>query len=291
MTEVARQKIVDSTVLERQERTSITIGAMVQAIYTLLSRVFGMVREVMISHIFGATGTTDAFFIAFTIPNVLRQFFGEGAFSVAFVPVYISTKEKEGEEAANGFFRQAFAFLIIALGLITILAMINAKSLVQLFAYGFIADPERLALAENLTRWMFPYVLMVSIVALFGAQLACYRRFAAMAAAPILLNIAGIVSMVWWVEYFSPPIMVLAVGVLLGGILQLWLMIGALKHAGLWYWPRFSFNSPAMRHFMSLRGPSLFGVFVYQLNIIVLRQLASFLGEGQISYYYNPLIA
>lgn len=287
MNEIVSKELAEPVLEERHDKKNITIGALTQAAFTLVSRVFGMVREVMISHIFGANNTTDAFFIAFTIPNVLRQFFGEGAFSVAFVPVYVSTKEQEGEESARIFFRHAFGFLVVALGLVTILGMINARAMVQLFAYGFSDDPEQLQLAESLTRLMFPYVFMVSIVALFGAQLACYRRFAAMAAAPILLNIAGIVSMGFFASYFSPPVMVLAAGVTIGGVLQLCLMVAALRRSSLWYWPRFSINTKAMKHFVRLLGPSLFGVFVYQLNIIVLRQLASFLGEGQISYYYN----
>lgn len=287
MSDIATKEIAEPALEIRQDEKNITIGALIQAGFTILSRVFGMVREVMISHIFGANSTTDAFFIAFTIPNVLRQFFGEGSFSVAFVPVYIETKEKGGEKSAQAFFRHAFGFLLLTLTLVTLFAMFNARGMVQLFAYGFSADEEQLKLAESLTRVMFPYVLMVSIVALFGAQLACYRRFAAMSAAPILLNIAGIFSMLWFKDYFNPPIMVLGAGVILGGILQLWLMIIALKRASLWQWPSFSINTDAMRHFMRLLGPSLFGIFVYQLNIIVLRQLASFLGEGQISYYYN----
>lgn len=287
MNDIAAEKLTQPSIIAREDKKNITIGALIQAGFTLLSRIFGMVREVMISHIFGANSTTDAFFIAFTIPNVLRQFFGEGAFSVAFVPVYVAAKEHEGDESARIFFRHAFGFLIVALGIITIFGMLNARAMVQLFAFGFSEDPERLALAENLTRSMFPYVFMVSIVALFGAQLACYRRFAAMAAAPILLNVAGIISMAWFTYLFSPPVMVLAAGVLIGGVLQLGLMAFALKRAHLWCWPAFSINTKAMRHFTRLLGPSLFGVFIYQLNIIVLRQLASFLGEGQISYYYN----
>ena len=269
------------------EKRSITLGALTQAFFTFLSRILGMIRDVMVSHIFGAGALTDAFLISFTIPNVLRQFFGEGAFSAAFVPIYVSVKEEQGLEEAKAFYRNAFGFLLISLTLVTLLGMYFSKEMVQLFAMGFSYDEEQLSLASTMTRWLFPYILLISLVALFGALLACYKRFAAMAAAPMLLNLAMISSMVLWTDLFEQSIYMLVVGVLAGGVLQLLLMIMILKRSQLWIWPKLSFRSEAMVKFLKLLAPGLFGVFVYQLNIIVLRQLASFLGDGQISYYYN----
>lgn len=285
MSELVREELLEQPV--ESDKKSITIGALVQAFFTFLSRVFGMVRDVMISHIFGAGAITDAFFVAFTIPNVSRQFFAEGAFSMAFVPIYISTKEKEGSKLARDFFRDAFGFLLVLLIILTILGMIFSKSLVKLFAYGFADNLEQIELATSMTRWLFPYILMISLVALFGAYLACYKRFASMAASPILLNVSMIAAMVLWLDIFSAPVMVLCMGALLGGVLQLALMITNLLRQDLWAWPRFSLKSASMRKMLKVLGPALFGVFVYQLNIIVLRQLASFLGDGQITYYYN----
>lgn len=287
MNEVVREEIIESAESSRSEKKSITIGAMVQAGFTLLSRVFGMIRDSMVSHVFGAGAITDAFYVAFTIPNVLRQFFGEGAFSVAFVPIYISVKEKDGVSASRKFFREAFGLLLISLLVITFLGILFSKSLVRMFAYGFSHYQEQFELTNSLTKWLFPYILMVSLVALFGAYLACYKRFAAMAASPILLNVAMIIAMILWTDMCSPPIMVLAVGVLLGGILQVAVMGWVLFRAQLLLWPLFSFKSDGMKRFLKMLGPALFGIFIYQLNIIVLRQLASFLGEGQITYYYN----
>lgn len=269
------------------DKRSITLGALTQAFFTFLSRILGMIRDVMVSHIFGAGALTDAFFISFTIPNVLRQFFGEGAFSAAFVPIYVSVKEDQGLDEAKAFYRNAFGFLLISLILVTLLGMWFSKEMVQLFAMGFSYDEEQLSLASAMTRWLFPYILLISLVALFGALLACYKRFAAMAAAPMLLNLAMISSMALWIDLFEQSIFTLVVGVLLGGVLQLMLMIMILRRYQLWIWPRISFRSEAMGKFLKLLAPGLFGVFVYQLNIIVLRQLASFLGDGQISYYYN----
>ncbi|HXW52818.1 MAG TPA: murein biosynthesis integral membrane protein MurJ, partial [Myxococcota bacterium] len=285
MNEIVQSPVVN--VVETSDRKSITVGAIIQVFFTLLSRVFGMVRDVMVSHIFGAGAITDAYVVAFTIPNVLRQFFGEGAFSVAFVPVYVSTKETHGVSTAHAFFRDAFGLLLISLGLVTLIGMLGSRVLVHIFASGFADNSEQLALASTMTRWLFPYVLMISLVALFGAYLACYKRFAAMAAAPILLNVAQILAMIFWIEHFSPPVMVLVFGVLVGGLLQVALMVLALMRVGLWALPSWSINTETMKTFLRLLGPALFGIFVYQLNIIVLRQLASFLDEGQISYYYN----
>lgn len=286
MSELVKEEVLD-TVVVQSDKKSITMGALVQAFFTFLSRVFGMVRDVMVSHIFGAGAITDAFFVAFTIPNVSRQFFAEGAFSMAFVPIYVSTREEEGLPTAREFFRDAFGFLLILLILLTFFGMVFSQNLVKMFAYGFSEDPSQLALATSMTRWMFPYILMISLVALFGAYLACYKRFAAMAASPILLNLSMIAAMFLWLDIFPMPAMALCGGVILGGVLQLALMIWNLIRFNLWATPTFSLKTDAMKKMLTLLGPGLFGVFVYQLNIIVLRQLASFLGDGQITYYYN----
>lgn len=287
MSEIVHADIADSVEAPSTDKKSITIGAMIQAIFTLLSRIFGMIRDVMVSHIFGAGAITDAFFVANTIPNVLRQFFGEGAFSVAFVPIFVATREKSGHQQAREFFRDAFGLLLISLVVITCLGIIGSQGLVHLFAHGFSENPEQFALADHMTKWLFPYVLMISLVALFGGYLACFKKFAAMAFAPVLLNVAMIFSMVFLFDWFQPPIMVLVFGALLGGMLQIGLMMMALMRAGMWALPRFNFKTEPMKRLLKLLGPALFGVFVYQLNIVVLRQLASFLGDGQITYYYN----
>ncbi len=287
MSEIARADIVDATQVPTTDRQGITVGALIQALFTLLSRVFGMIRDVMVSHVFGAGAVTDAFFVANTIPNVLRQFFGEGAFSVAFVPIFVTTREEEGNDKAREFFRDAFGLLLISLLLITLVGIVGSKALVHLFAHGFSGNAEQFALADHMTKWLFPYVFMISLVALFGGYLACFKKFAAMAFAPVLLNIAMIITMVLLIDRFDPPIMVLVCGALIGGLLQIGMMIVVLMREGLWAMPRFNFSTEPMKKLLKLLGPALFGVFVYQLNIVILRQLASFLGDGQITYYYN----
>lgn len=273
--------------LENLGKKNITVAAMVQACFTLLSRIAGMVRDILMYHIFGVGFLTDAFNIAFTIPNVLRRFFAEGAFAVAFVPVFISCKEKQGNDAAQKFFKDAFGFLLLGLIAVTFLGVIFSRELVHLFAFGFSSNLEQLALTDFLTKWLFPYVFFVSLVALFGAYLQCHNKFAAMAASPIFFNLSMIFAMYAGFSFFNAQASVLALGVILGGLVQFFYMWGSLKKEGLWQWPSFNFKTESMRQLIKLLGPALFGVFVYQLNIIVLRQLASFLGEGQISYYYN----
>jgi len=280
-------ELVGAVSIERQDKKNITMAALIQGVFTLISRIAGMVRDVMISHIFGANLITDAFNIAFTIPNVLRRFSGEGGFAVVFVPVYFSTLKNGQEQEAKLFYRDAFGLLLVTLCVITSLGMIFSSNLVSVFAAGFLDNPEQFELTTWMTRGLFPYVFMVSLVALFGSYLQCHRRFAAMAAAPIMLNLGMIAAMLWGGSYFSVPILVLVIGVLVGGFFQVLLMAWALQRENLWAWPSFSLSTPAMQRMLKLLGPALFGVLVYQLNIVILRQFASFLGEGQISYYYN----
>ncbi len=269
-----------------KSQNSIAIGALIFGFFTILSRVFGMVRDLMVSHIFGASLVTDAFWLAFTIPNTLRQFFGEGSFGVAFAPVHFTTLEKEGKPAAKKFFQDAFGFLFILLSVISLIGVVFPQIFTFLFAFGFRKNQEQFLLATSLTRYMFPYVLLISLVALFGAYLQCYRKFAAMSASPIILNLSMIIAMLLG-SYFTHHIYYLAFGVIIGGILQVILMIISLKNNHLWQPPTFDFNTESMKHLRKLLLPGLFGIFVYQLNILVLRQIASFLGEGQLTYYYN----
>ncbi len=138
-----------------------------------------MIRDVIMFHIFGVGALTDAFNVAFTIPNVLRRFFAEGAFAVAFVPVYMTSKEKDGAEKARHFFKDSFGFLTLLLTVVTFLGVYFSDVLVQMFAFGFTQNAEQFLLTNHMTKWLFPYVFMISIVALFGAYLQCHNRFTA----------------------------------------------------------------------------------------------------------------
>ncbi|MBN2359317.1 MAG: murein biosynthesis integral membrane protein MurJ [Deltaproteobacteria bacterium] len=258
----------------------------VVASFTMGSRILGAIRDMVVFHAFGATAATDAFFVAFTIPNVFRRLVGEGALAAAFVPVYLETRQREGPQGARSLADATFTATLLAVGAITALGALFAGGLVLLFAAGFAKDPAQLALATLLTRAMFPYLLLISGVALCMGLLNANGHFAAPAAAPMLLNLA-IIGLAYFSEWFSPPVLSLAVGVLVGGVAQLALQLPALLRLGITPRPTLRLDLPGTRKLLRLLGPAVFGLAVYQINIIVLRQLASFLPAGHISYLYN----
>jgi putative peptidoglycan lipid II flippase len=257
------------------------------AAFTMISRVAGLVRDTVIFHIFGATRITDAFFIAFTIPNIMRRFVAEGALTISFIPIYSEVRQKEGPERARAFLATTLGALLIVLLLLVALGIVFAPAFVFALASGFSDEPETFALTVELTRWLFPYVAFVSLVGLSMGVLNAHRHFAAPAAAPIFLNISMVLAALLIAPHLEEPIFALVGGVLLGGAIQLVLQLPPLWGRRLVVRPRISFADPAMRELGRLLLPQLFGAAVYQINIVVLRQLASLLPEGHISYYYN----
>ncbi len=249
--------------------------------FTAISRVFGLLRDVVLFHTFGATGVTDAFLIAFTIPNVMRRLVAEGAFAVAFVPVYTEVRQQQGQQAAKRFFATAWGTLMLVLPGLIVLGVIYAKPLVYAFASGFAKNPAKLELAAELTALLFPYLFFVSVLALFMSVLNCHGHFAAPAAAPILLNGCMIVA-----ALTGKTIHAVAVSVLLAGLLQVLLQLPFLARRHLLVCPSLPVWSAPMRRLVRVMVPALFGIVTYQLNIIVLRQLASTLPDGSVGYYY-----
>jgi putative peptidoglycan lipid II flippase len=254
---------------------------------TLASRVMGLVRDLVISHVFGATRVTDVFFMAFTIPNVLRRLVAEGGVTVAFIPVYTSVREGDGDEAARRFLKATFGLALVAVAGLTVLGIAGAPALVYIFASGFADEPSVFALCVALTRWLFPYVYLISLVGLAMGALNAHGHFAAPAAAPVLLNISIVACAIVLVDVFEARIYTLVAGVLLGGALQLVAQAPALRKHGLLVMPSLDWGQPAVRRLLKVLAPALFGLGVYQVNIIVLRQLASWLPEGHMTYYYN----
>jgi putative peptidoglycan lipid II flippase len=259
--------------------------------FTLLSRLLGAVRDLTLSHLFGASGMLDAFIQAFTIPNMFRRLTAEGSMNLALVPVYTEARERSGVERARHFAAQGLGLVLTATVLLTALGMCFTPQLVWLFAAGFEARPEQFALTVELTRWMFPYLVLVSCVAWAMAVLNAEGRFASAAAAPILLNLGILGGALLLAPGLEEPMLGVAGGVLLGGAAQVLLQWPSLRGCGLLLRPR-SFwtregSAPEIRQLLGLLGPSLFGVAAYQLNLIVLRNLASFLPEGQVTHYYN----
>ena len=253
---------------------------------TMLSRVLGFIRDLVFAHMFGASAGTDAFFVAFKIPNFLRRLFAEGAFSVAFVPVLTEYKEKRGFDELKLFIDHVAGTLGAVLLAVTLLGVIGAPFLVLVFAPGFIGDPEKLALASDMLRLTFPYLFFISLTALAGGILNAHNRFGIPAFTPVLLNISMIGCALWLSPLMDRPVVALAWGVLFAGIAQL-LFQGPFLHQ-LKLLPKFKFapKDEGVRKIGRLMLPALFGVSVTQLNLLLDTLIASFLVTGSISWLY-----
>jgi putative peptidoglycan lipid II flippase len=274
---------------------SLLKSASVVSLLTLLSRITGLVRELLIASTFGASSMTDAFNVAFRIPNLFRRFFGEGAFSQAFVPVLAATKTQQGDAATRVLVDRVATVLAWTLLLLSVAGVLGAGGLVWVMASGMQQDPRGYAAAVVLTRWMFPYIAFMSLVALGAGVLNTYKRFAVPAATPVLLNICMILAAwlgaPWFKTLGLEPIYALAGGVLLGGVLQLAVQWLALKRLGLhprpaWRWPdlKQAWTDAGTRNILKLMGPALLGVGVAHLSMIINTQIASYLAPGSVSW-------
>ena len=268
------------------EKKNITRAAGVLAAATMLSRIMGMVRDMVVSRLFGAGLYTDAFFAAFQIPNMLRRFFAEGALTSAFVPTFSEWYTNKGEEEARELANVCFTVLTIVMAAITMLGIVFSPQIVHLMFPGFAGNPEKLSVTILLNRLMFPYIFFVSLVALCMGILNTVRHFFTPAISTVFLNLSMILAALLLHDRFEVPIVALAVGVLLGGLLQLVLQLPVLYKKG--FPIRFNFQTghPAVKKIALLMGPSVFGVGVYYLNITVGSILASLLPEGSVSYLY-----
>ena len=262
-------------------RSTALVGQM-----TLVSRILGFVRDIIVARAFGAGMAADAFFVAFKIPNLFRRLFAEGAFSQAFVPVLSECREKQGEEAVRRLVDAAAGTLaIVVLGVVTV-GVVAAPVFVLLFAPGFVHETAKLELSASLLRVTFPYLLFISLSGLAGSVSNIYGRFGIPALSPVMLNITLIIGAVWLAPYLDEPVMGLAIGVIAGGITQL-----AMQYAGLWrlgFRPRplIAFGDAGVRKILRLMGPAIFGVSVAQINMMLDTILASFLQTGSISWLY-----
>lgn len=253
---------------------------------TMLSRVLGLVRDVVLAACFGAGGALDAFLVAFRLPNTLRRLFAEGSLTVAFVPVFVGVMEGEGEEPARRLGRRALTLLGAILAGVSVVGVLAAPVLVRLTAWGFARDPEKFVLTVRLTRWMFPYIALIGLTALAGGMLNAWGVFAPPALAPVVLNVCLIAAALVLSGWVHPPVLALAYGVLLGGVLQLALQWHGLRGVGFRYAPELPRRDPHIRRIARLMGPAVFGVAVYQVNILVSTLLASWLPDGSVSYLY-----
>ncbi len=258
---------------------------------TLVSRVTGYVRDKVIAVVLGAGTRTDAFFVAFRIPNMLREIIGEGAMSSAVIPVYAEVAADRGEAQARAFVgRVAGTFALILTG-ITAAGIVASPWLVDLLAGQFHAVPGKFELTVLLNRWIFPYILLVSLAALCQAILNAHHRFAVAAAAPILLNVSLILAALFVAPRLGEPTFALAGGVLLGGILQIAIQIPQLRRLRAMGRPALGWSDPAVRSVLLLMSPRLLAYGINTVNTVVSTRFAAGLGKGSVShlYYANRL--
>lgn len=268
------------------EKKNIARAAGVLGFATILSRIMGMVRDMVVSRLFGAGLATDAFFAAFQIPNMLRRFFAEGALTSAFVPIFSEYHTKRGETEAKELVNTCFTLLTIVMALVAALGIWFSPLIIRLMFPGFAVEPHKMELTVFLNRLMFPYIFFISLVALCMGILNTLRHFFTPAISTVFLNITMILSALLLHSFFSVPILSLAVGVLAGGLIQLLLQLPVLWRKGFPLRLNFNFNHPAVRRIALLMGPSIFGVGVYYLNLTVGNILASLLPQGSVSYLY-----
>ena len=253
---------------------------------TFVSRILGFVRDVLIARLFGAGLVTDAFFVAFRIPNLLRRLFAEGAFSQAFVPVLSEYRTRRGDSETKLLVDRTATLLTLALLAATALGIAAAPLIIYVSAPGFAATPAKFDLTVAMLRITFPYILFISLVSLAGGLLNTWSRFAIPALTPALLNLAFIFGALFFAPYFEPPVMVLAWAVFAGGVLQLGFQIPALAKIGMLPRPRLSFSDRGVRRILVLMAPAAFGVSVGQISLLINTIFASFLENGSVSWLY-----
>jgi putative peptidoglycan lipid II flippase len=253
---------------------------------TMVSRVFGLLRDMVFTRIFGADAGTDAFLVAFKIPNFLRRLFAEGAFSQAFVPVLSGVKNEEGDEAVSELVRNTLGTLAGILFIVSVVAAIAAPILVMIFAPGFIDQPEKFNLTADMLRITFPYILFMSLTALSAGILNSYGRFAVPAFTPVLLNLSLIAAAIWLAPQMDVPIMALAWGVFIAGVAQLAFQIPFILKLGLLRWPRWGWKDSGVRRILKLMIPGIFGSSVMQINLLLDTVIASFLISGSVTWLY-----
>ena len=247
---------------------------------TFISRVLGLVREQAIAYAFGANAATDAFWVAFRIPNFLRRLFAEGSFSVAFVPVFTEVKETSSHEELKQLVARTAGTLGGVLLVVTALGMLGANWVARGFAPGSIDEPVKFALTTDLLRITFPFLFFVSLTALAGGVLNSFHKFGLPALTPVILNLCMIAGALWLAPHLGTPIMALGWAIFVAGILQLLVQLPALRALDLLSLPRWGWSHPDVRRIMRLMVPTLFGSSVAQINLLLDTLIASFLISG-----------
>ena len=255
---------------------------------TGLSRIAGLIRDMVIAYFFGATAGADAFFIAFRIPNLFRRLFAEGAFSQAFVPVLSEYRSQREKAEIRDLLDRVAGSLGVNLAGITIVGVVGAPLVISVFAAGFVFNDqtEKLQLATDMLRLTFPYLLLISMTAFAGGILNSYGRFAVPAFTPVLLNLSLILCAIYVRPWLDEPVMALAWAVLIAGVVQLTFQLPFLSREGLLPRPKVDFKHEGVKKILMLMLPALFGVSVGQINLLLDTVLASFLPTGSLSWLY-----
>ena len=255
---------------------------------TLLSRIVGLARETLMARIFGAGASTDAFFIAFRIPNLLRRLFAEGAFSQAFIPILAKSKTVDGHDATKLLVDRVATVLFWMVSLITVLGVVFISGVMALVASGMAFGTERYAQASLMTQIMFPYIVFMSLAALSAGVLNTWKDFKTPAFTPVLLNLIMVVCALWLAPHFDPPILAMTVGVVVGGVVQLAWQLPALYRIGML--PRISFNvlealrDAGVRNVLSKMVPATLAVAVAQISLIINTNIATHMQVGAVSW-------
>lgn len=253
---------------------------------TMISRIFGFARDMVTAAVFGAGASFDAFSVAFKIPNFMRRLFAEGSFSQAFVPVLSEYKKKQTQAEIERFVNAMSGTLGLALLVVTILGVIFAPAIIHVFAPGFETQGDRFDLAVTMLRITFPYLMLISLTAFSGAILNTYNRYWVAAFTPVLLNISMISAALWLAPKMATPIIALAWGVFVAGIVQLLFQWPFLRRLKIIPRPHVNFRDPGVRRVLKLMVPALFGVSVGQINLLVDTLFASLLVLGSVSWLY-----
>ncbi|AEO08681.1 virulence factor MviN-like protein [Buchnera aphidicola str. Ak (Acyrthosiphon kondoi)] len=256
------------------------------SLMTFISRVLGFIRDVLIASIFGASMFTDAFFVSFKIPNLLRRIFADGVFSQVFIPILVDYKTKKNKKNIKDFISAIFGFMIFFLFLLTILGILFSKFIIVISAPGFSNLPEKLILSTNLLTIMFPYILLISLSSLFSSILNSWNYFFIPAFSPIFLNISIIIFSVFFSSFFNPSIISLAWAVIIGGFIQLFYQLPFVYKINMLVIPNFNWNNVGLLRVSKKMGPAILGTSANQISLIINTIFSSLLNSGSISWIY-----
>jgi putative peptidoglycan lipid II flippase len=276
-------------ITQGEAKGKIAKAAGVMSFATLISRILGYVKDMILARFFGATGTADTFFVAFRIPNLLRELFAEGSMSAAFIPVLTEYQTKHGKEEAARLVRITFTLISVIVGSVCILGIVFSPAIVTAIAPGFLSAPGKFSLTVILTRLMFPFLLFISLAALVMGALNTKRVFFIPALAPALLNVTIIAVVLIFAYGMEQPILAVAIGVTAGGFIQFAFQLPSFFRKGYSLKPEYNFRHPGLKKMSLLVVPATMGMAVAQINIFISTILASYLPEGSITYLYYSM--